>query len=165
MNVMNNKQLEIALEIATLAHKGVVRRNGDPYIFHPLRVCNNKTYIQTKLQKTAAILHDVIEDTPFTTQFLIEKGITKEVIDVLQLLTHNKETTTYEDYIDNVCNNVDAMLVKLSDLTDNLDQGTLPTITDKDRERFITYENARLKIMSRLASDYPDIFKHIMTTK
>ena len=162
---MNNKQLEIALEIATLAHKGVVRRNGDPYIFHPLRVCNNKTYIQTKLQKTAAILHDVIEDTPFTTQFLIEKGITKEVIDVLQLLTHNKETTTYEDYIDNVCNNVDAMLVKLSDLTDNLDQGTLPTITDKDRERFITYENARLKIMSRLASDYPDIFKHIMTTK
>ena len=130
-----------------------------------MRVCNNKTYIQTKLQKTAAILHDVIEDTPFTTQFLIEKGITKEVIDVLQLLTHDKETTTYEDYIDNVCNNVDAMLVKLSDLTDNLDQGTLPTITDKDRERFITYENARLKIMSKLASDYPDIFKHIMTTK
>lgn len=161
---MNNKQLEIALEIATIAHKGVTRRNGDPYIFHPLRVCNNKKYIQTKLQKTAAILHDVIEDTPFTSQFLIEKGIAKEVIDVLKYLTHDKESVTYVDYIDNVCNNVDAMLVKLSDLADNLDQGTLPTITDKDRERFITYENARLKIMSKLASDYPDIFKHIMNT-
>lgn len=95
---MNNKQLEVALEIATVAHKGVTRRNGDPYIFHPLRVCNNKTYIQNKLQKTAAILHDVVEDTPFTFQFLLEKGIAKEVIDVLAYLTHDKENVTYNDY-------------------------------------------------------------------
>lgn len=62
----SNKQLELSLEIAMLAHKGVERRNGDPYIFHVLRVANNSTYIQTKTQKAAAILHDVIEDTPFT---------------------------------------------------------------------------------------------------
>ena len=48
----SNKQLELALEIATLAHKGVERRDGDPYIFHALRVANNKTYIRTKLQKS-----------------------------------------------------------------------------------------------------------------
>ena len=162
---MNNKQLEIALEIATLAHKGVTRRNGDPYIFHPLRVCNNKTYIQNKVQKTAAILHDVVEDTPFTFQFLLEKGISKEVLDVLAYLTHDKESVSYNDYIENICNNVDAMLVKLSDLADNLDQGTLPTITEKDRERFIVYENARLKIMGKLASDYPEIFKSILNAR
>ena len=160
-----NKQLELALEIATLAHKGVARRNGDPYIFHPLRVCNNKTYIKTKLQKTAAILHDVVEDTPFTFKFLLEKGISKDVIDVLAYLTHDKDAVTYSDYIDNLCNNVDAMLVKLSDLADNLDQGTLPTITDKDRERFIVYENARLKIMSVLASEYPEIFKSVLNAR
>lgn len=51
----SNKQLELALEIATLAHKGVERRDGDPYIFHALRVANNKTYIRTKLQKAVAI--------------------------------------------------------------------------------------------------------------
>ena len=56
------------------------------------------------------------------------------------------------------------MLVKLSDLADNLDQGTLPTITEKDRERFIVYENARLKIMGKLASDYPEIFKYFKRT-
>ena len=75
----SNKQLELALEIATLAHKGVERRDGDPYIFHSLRVANNKTYIRTKLQKAVAILHDVIEDTPFTRSFLAEKGINKNV--------------------------------------------------------------------------------------
>ena len=73
-----------------------------------------------------------------------------------------KKKTTYSDYIDNICNNVDAMLVKLSDLTDNLDQGTLSVITDRDRERFIVYENARTKIMSTLARDYPETFKEIM---
>ena len=61
VNFMNNNQLQLALEIATFAHKNVTRRNGDLYIFHALRVANNTTYIQTKLQKTAAILHDVIK--------------------------------------------------------------------------------------------------------
>ena len=53
-------------------------------------------------------------------------------------------------------------MVKLSDLTDNLDQGTLPVISDKDRERFIVYENAKVKIMSTLAENYPEEFKEIM---
>ena len=48
---MTNAQLQIALEIATLAHKNVTRRNGDPYVFHVLRVANNTKFINTKLQK------------------------------------------------------------------------------------------------------------------
>lgn len=158
---MNNKQLQLALEIATLAHKNVERRNGDPYIFHVLRVANNKKYITTKSQKTVALLHDVIEDTPFDADFLREKGISQEVLNVLALLTHNREDS-YDEYINKVCTNLDAMVVKLSDLTDNLDQGTLPVITERDRERFIVYENARIKIMSTLASDYPEVFKLFM---
>lgn len=158
---MNNKQLQSALEIATLAHKNVERRNGDPYIFHVLRVANNTKYITTKLQKTVALLHDVIEDTPFDADFLREKGISQEVLNVLALLTHNREDS-YDEYINKVCTNLDAMVVKLSDLTDNLDQGTLPVITERDRERFIVYENARIKIMATLASDHPEVFKLFM---
>lgn len=160
----NNRQLQLALEIAVMAHKGVTRRNTDPYIFHVLRAANNSKYIRTKTQKVAGILHDVIEDTPLNAEFLREKGIDDKVLNILSFLTHDKETTTYSDYIDNICNNVDAMLVKLSDLTDNLDQGTLSVITDKDRERFIVYENARSKIMYVLARDYPETFKEIMKT-
>lgn len=160
----NNKQLQTALEIAVMAHKGVTRRNTDPYIFHVLRVANNAKYIRTKTQKAAGILHDVIEDTPLNAEFLREKGIDDDVLNILSFLTHDKEKTTYSDYIDNICNNVDAMLVKLSDLIDNLDQGTLSVITDRDRERFIVYENARTKIMSTLARDYPETFKEIMRT-
>ena len=162
---MTNAQLQIALEIATLAHKNVTRLNGDPYVFHVLRVANNAKFIKTKLQKTAAILHDVIEDTPFDAQFLREKGISPEVLDVLALLTHKKDEVSYEEYIQTVCTNLDAMLIKLSDLTDNLDQGTLSKITERDRERFMVYEQAKTTIMSVLATKHPAVFKDILNKK
>lgn len=162
---MTNAQLQIALEIATLAHKNVTRRNGDPYVFHVLRVANNAKFIKTKLQKTAAILHDVIEDTPFDAHFLREKGISPEVLDVLALLTHKKDEVSYEEYIQTVCTNLDAMLIKLSDLTDNLDQGTLSKITERDRERFMIYEQAKTTIMSVLVTKHPAVFKDILNKK
>lgn len=84
----NNKQLQLALEIATMAHKNVQRRNGDPYIFHVLRVANNSTYIRTKTQKAAGILHDVIEDTPFDEEFLRQQGIDDAILEILRFLTH-----------------------------------------------------------------------------
>ena len=161
----DNKQLQNALEIATMAHKNVIRRNGDPYIFHVLRVANNALFVRTKTQKVAAILHDTIEDTPFVAKFLKEKGISEDVLDILTYLTHDKERVSYGDYIENICTNLDAMLVKLADLTDNLDQGTLPVISEKDRERFVTYEQAKLAIMTKLAQDYPEIFKSITNAR
>ena len=161
----DNKQLQNALEIATMAHKNVIRRNGDPYIFHVLRVANNALFVRTKTQKVAALLHDTIEDTPFDAKFLKEKGISEDVLNILSYLTHKKENISYEDYIQHICTNLDAMLVKLADLTDNLDQGTLPVISDKDRERFVTYEQAKLTIMTKLAQDHQDVFKSITNSK
>lgn len=161
----DNKQLQLALEIATIAHKNVIRRNGDPYIFHVLRVANNSRFIKTKSQKAAAILHDTIEDTPFDENFLREKGISEEVLKILSYLTHEKDNVSYDDYISRICENVDAMLVKLSDLTDNLDQGTLSVITDRDRQRFVTYERAKVKIMETLLTVEPDLFKSIVNSR
>lgn len=161
----DNKQLQLALEIATMAHKNVIRRNGDPYIFHVLRVANNSRFVKTKAQKAAAILHDTIEDTPFNENFLRDKGVSEEVLKILSYLTHDKDAISYDVYIDKICENVDAMLVKLSDLTDNLDQGTLPVITDRDRERFVTYERAKVKIMETLLTVEPEIFKSIMNSR
>lgn len=161
----DNEQLQLALEIATIAHKNVIRRNGDPYIFHVLRVANNSRFVKTKAQKAAAILHDTIEDTPFNENFLRDKGVSEEVLKILSYLTHDKDAISYDVYIDKICENVDAMLVKLSDLTDNLDQGTLPVITDRDRERFVTYERAKVKIMETLLTVEPEIFKSIMNSR
>lgn len=105
----------------------------------------------------------MIEDTPYDEQFLIQQGIGQEVVNVLKLLAHDKDNDSYEAYIDKICTNPDAMMVKLSDLADNLDQGTLDVITDRDKERFVTYSNAQCKIMATLATDYPELFKKVLT--
>ena len=151
----NNKQLQLALEIATMAHKNVQRRNGDPYIFHVLRVANHATYVRTKTQNAAGILHDVND-------FLRQQGIDESVLTILDFLTHDKERTSYEDYIDRICQNVDAMMVKLADLTDNLDQGTLPVLTERDIEKFKVYKTAQQTIMETLAKEHPNIFQEIL---
>lgn len=57
------------------------------------------------------------------------------------------------------------MLIKLSNLTDNLDQGNLSKITERDHERFMVYEQAKTTIMSVLATKHPAVFKDILNKK
>ena len=158
----NNKQIQLALEIATLAHKGAQRRNGDIYMMHVMRVATNKQYVKTKAAQAAAFLHDVVEDTSFTFDQLRTMGVSDDVINILRLLTKDSDLS-YEDYIAHLCEseNTDAMQVKLSDLHDNLDQSTLTSISDQDYERFAKYKQAQSKILSRILELDFELFKKI----
>ena len=59
--------LDLALKIATEAHKGQVDKAGVAYIEHPKFVAN---LVNTEEEKIVALLHDVIEDTTVTLQDL-----------------------------------------------------------------------------------------------
>jgi hypothetical protein len=91
-----------------------------PYSSHPKSVANiGKKFFGTKFTPDAvkvALLHDVLEDTPYTPQQLAKKGFSKEIIDAVQLLTKNKNLS-YADNIKNIINsgNKLAMMVKYSD--------------------------------------------------
>jgi GTP diphosphokinase / guanosine-3',5'-bis(diphosphate) 3'-diphosphatase len=59
------KQIAKAYHCAADAHKGQHRQSGDPYITHPLAVAQILAELRMDQQTiTAAILHDVLEDTP-----------------------------------------------------------------------------------------------------
>jgi hypothetical protein len=91
-----------------------------PYSSHPKQVANlGKKFFGTKFGPEAvkvALLHDVLEDTPYTPDQLAKKGFSKEVIQAVQLLTKNK-ALSYADNIRNIINsgNSLAMMVKYSD--------------------------------------------------
>lgn len=131
-------QLEIAISIAVAAHKGQADKADMPYILHPLRVMNN---VNTLEEKIVAVLHDVVEDTPITFDFLLEKGIDKHLVDTLRLLTYEK-AVPYEIYIQKTATNPLAIRVKLADLTDNSNLDRLKEKTDKDYQRLEKYRKA-----------------------
>ncbi len=60
-------ELEHAIDFATKAHEGQLRKSGEPYIIHPLAVANTLIDwgmdIDTVL---AGVLHDTVEDTSAT---------------------------------------------------------------------------------------------------
>ncbi|AXK51124.1 RelA/SpoT family protein [Spiroplasma alleghenense] len=80
-------EVRTAYEFAEKAHKTQKRRNGDPYIIHPISTAyflaqwrmGPKTII-------AGLLHDIIEDTPITYEE-IEAKFGTEVADLVEAVT------------------------------------------------------------------------------
>lgn len=132
------KQLETAIRIAINAHYGQEDKAKSPYIFHPFRVMNNVASIEEKI---VAVLHDVVEDTNLTFEYLLNQGISPDLVDALRLLTHTKDTS-YEDYIKKLSTNKIAKAVKLADIRDNRNLGRLETVTQKDLDRLEKYKRA-----------------------
>ena len=127
-----------ALKIAYNAHKHQVDKTGLPYIYHPLHLAYQ---LETEDEITLALLHDVIEDSHYTFEDLIQSGIPDHIIEALTYLTHDNNMT-YEDYIHRISENSLSVRVKLADLKHNSDLSRLDHITDKDLQRQKKYLDA-----------------------
>ena len=63
----NFSMLQKAYEVAREAHKEQKRKSGEPYIIHPLKVAYILAELELDMESIeAGILHDTIEDTPYT---------------------------------------------------------------------------------------------------
>jgi (p)ppGpp synthase/HD superfamily hydrolase len=125
--------LKKAIGLAFSAHDGQHRKYGDniPYIQHPLRVAFrvSKATGGKVIVVSAAILHDVLEDTDVSPQ-VISKTCGEEVLWLVEELTnpsklpeHNKKPRAERKRIDREhVKNASryAKIIKLCDRTDNL---------------------------------------------
>ena len=106
-----------AMKMAYDAHLGQLDYNGVPYIFHPYHIAEQ---MDDEISCTAALLHDVIEDTNLTLTDL-EGIFPAQVVEIVRLLTHD-ENMDYFDYIRKIKTNPIAKKVKLEDLQHNSDE-------------------------------------------
>ncbi|PLX00133.1 MAG: RelA/SpoT family protein, partial [Marinilabiliales bacterium] len=121
-----------AFEFAVDAHKGVRRKSGEPYIYHPLEVARICA-AEIGLGKTAiicALLHDVVEDTDYTLED-IENEFGQKVAQIIDGLTKiasinlNKENASiqaenFKKMLLTLSADVRVILIKLADRTHNM---------------------------------------------
>jgi (p)ppGpp synthase/HD superfamily hydrolase len=136
----NTPSLETTIQFALDAHRGQVDRYGQPFIVHPLRLMLSLPLHDLDAQ-IVALLHDVVEDTPYTLDDLRQRGYAEAIIEAVDCLTR-RETETYEEFIQRIKPNALARRVKLADLRDNMNLLRLPTIDASDAERLGRYRAA-----------------------
>ena len=127
-----------ALQIAVRAHKGQKDKAGHDYILHPIRVSERCDDPRAKI---VALLHDTIEDTNVTADYLREEGFTEEIVEAVLAVTR-REGEEYNDYVRRAAQNELGRMVKRADLEDNMDIRRLPELTDRDVERLRKYLRA-----------------------
>jgi (p)ppGpp synthase/HD superfamily hydrolase len=127
--------VELAEDVARMAHDGQVDKSGRDYIEHPARVAGIAAARGgSKAVVAAAWMHDVLEDTFVKEHELEFLGFPRNVIDAVVAVTRTPEVPP-EDYYANIRTNPDALAVKLADIADNLDEDRLALLDEKTAAR------------------------------
>lgn len=131
--------VEKALSFATNAHTGQYRKyTGEPYVNHPIFVCNLVSdFTDDKEILAAALLHDTMEDCEVTYEELCNE-FGKRVADMVKELTSDKEEIQAKGKVDYMVNKINKMsepcfLIKLCDMLSNMS-------TTMNRKQATTYK-------------------------
>ena len=121
-----------AYEFAALAHKDARRKSGEPYIFHPIAVAIivAKEIGMGATSITSALLHDVVEDTEYTVEYIsqeygpkvarVVKGLTKLSSIDFQNSIESIQAENYRKIVNTMSEDIRVILVKLADRLHNM---------------------------------------------
>jgi GTP pyrophosphokinase len=121
-----------ALSFAVTAHQDQIRKSGEVYISHPLRVAQilvEELDIHDPELLAAAVLHDTVEDVPEVTSEVIGEIFGKNIefiVDACTKITHfsgDKQTfykLVHRKLFSGAASHLEVILIKLADRLHNL---------------------------------------------
>jgi GTP pyrophosphokinase len=136
-------QLQSAYHFSEQAHEGQFRKSGEPYISHPLAVANILAQWHLDTQAlTAALLHDVMEDTSVTKTEIsrnfgrpvaeLVDGVSK--LDKIEFESHAEaQAENFRKMLLAMARDVRVILIKLADRLHNM--RTLEAVESEQRRR------------------------------
>ena len=128
---IEKKSIKLAFETAKNAHGNQVRKSGEPYIFHPLKVARIVSE-EIGLGATsiiAALLHDVVEDTNITlddVEILFGKEVSKIVDGLTKISKLSKDkrvsiqAENFKKMLLSINDDVRVILIKIADRLHNM---------------------------------------------
>lgn len=147
LNEEQLEQIKSAFEFGALAHQGQTRKSGEDYIWHPVAVSAILAEIQLdKESLIAAILHDVIEDTPYSKQDIADRfgDSVAEIVDGVTKLgklefdnPQEAQAESFRKMILAMARDIRVILIKLADRLHNM--RTLGVMRP-DKQRRIAHE-------------------------
>ena len=129
------KLLDKAALICITKHQGQRDKAGAAYFQYPMRVAMN---CEKDEEKIVALLHDTIEDTDVTPEWLKEQGFPDEIVEAILSVTRNPGED-YQEFVARAKKNSIGRIVKIHDLEDNLNVLRLNVITPEMAERLSKY--------------------------
>jgi len=137
------KQVRHAYRFGAEAHEGQTRKSGEPFIQHPLAVANILAKMHMDHETlVAAMLHDVIEDTPIAKERISEEFGTEvaQIVDGLSKLTQiefeshaEAEAQNFQKMLMAMTDDIRVIMVKLADRLHNM--RTLGALGAEQRRR------------------------------
>ncbi|MHB1656390.1 MAG: RelA/SpoT family protein [Burkholderiales bacterium] len=136
-------QVQAAFEFSRLAHSGQFRKSGEAYISHPVAVAGILAQWHLDAQALmAALLHDVVEDTPATKEEIAEQfgkpvaelvdGVSK--LDKIEFQTEvHAQAENFRKMLLAMARDVRVILIKLADRLHNM--RTLESMSPEKRRR------------------------------
>ncbi len=139
--VENQNRLIYAYNYAYEAHKGMRRKSGEQFIFHPIAVAKivGKEIRLGLTSMIAALLHDVVEDVEDITIEDIEDEFGEKVAYIVNGLTkvtkvedkHSAQLATYRKVLMSLSGDLRVVLIKISDRLHNM--RTLGEMSEKNK--------------------------------
>ncbi|MCI9391935.1 MAG: bifunctional (p)ppGpp synthetase/guanosine-3',5'-bis(diphosphate) 3'-pyrophosphohydrolase [Oscillospiraceae bacterium] len=144
------KLVEAAYSYAREHHGAQLRRDGTPYITHPIQVAQIVAEMRLDSESIlAALLHDCIEDTDSTYEDIAKRfGVTvADIVDGVTKLTRVKYSTMEEEQMENLRKMLFAMsrdirviLIKIADRLHNMRTMEYQTPVKQKKKAFETME-------------------------
>jgi (p)ppGpp synthase/HD superfamily hydrolase len=129
-------------QIARTAHLEQTDKIGVPYYHHVHAVAQGLAPFGPELEM-AGYLHDIIEDTDWTSEQLWDMGVPERTLRAVEAVT-NERGVSYKEKISKILMNPDAVLVKIADNAHNSRADRAAQLPREKRERLaLKYSDAR----------------------
>lgn len=152
LNTFDLSTIDGAVSFTAMAHAGQTDKVGEPYVLHVLRV-GSGLHRYGPDYVIAGLLHDVLEDTEWTSRDLLDLGANVDVVKAVESVTKTESERGVEAYRQSILKAATdpiGLVVKAADVADNVSRLDDDRMPESVRDRLVAKYAMATELVERL---------------